>query len=207
MWTHNEMWKALYIKIGSYKLCLGFCSAFKKRSEALWASFDEFSTSRDSYVHMLESFDKTMDLLGKIPLLPCLVGERYRLFTPDRNSAASSTPSESATAISSGTSFNINKSVASESSAAGVEGTSFSRTGSLDGVHDGESLPVSLLEWISAQDNRSSIEQMVLNCQQGLEQVKSCLSFIHWHSRNYKIFHAKFHILPFLISILDFYLQ
>ena len=114
-----------------------------------------------------------MDLLSKIPLLPCLVGERHRLFTPDRNSAASSTPSDSTTAGSttagSGSTLSINKLLphdGSTSSAANVA------VGGDLAMADGEVSPDSLLEWISAQDSRNSMEQMIQQCQQGTQQVR-----------------------------------
>ncbi|XP_064624554.1 RB1-inducible coiled-coil protein 1-like [Lineus longissimus] len=89
--------------------------SFTNRTEIFKQSFKEFLNSRTGYLEVLSSFHLTLDLLSRMPLLPCLTTDGGEWVTKSDN-------------------------------------------------------PKSLLNWITSQDSRNSLEQMAETCGKGIEQ-------------------------------------
>ncbi|KAI4504496.1 hypothetical protein M0802_000046 [Mischocyttarus mexicanus] len=100
---------------------------FQTRTELLQQSFDVYLAERQQQMQLLNNFQKDLETLSKIPILPALRAHAEGLLSPDDQEDNSEQQSEK------------NEEV------------------------------LSLLRWISAKDNQSSLEQVADQCSRGLE--------------------------------------
>ncbi|CAD6208220.1 GSCOCG00010473001-RA-CDS [Cotesia congregata] len=98
---------------------------FKSKADLLQQSFTQYLAERQQHMQLLNNFNKDLDTLSKIPILPALRAQAEGLLSVDDG----------------------------------------------DEIIESNNCEVmSLLRWISAKDNQSSLEQVAEQCSRGLEQ-------------------------------------
>ncbi|XP_046746748.1 RB1-inducible coiled-coil protein 1 isoform X2 [Diprion similis] len=113
---------------------------FQSRVELLQQSFTLYLTERQQHIELLNNFNENLRMLSKIPILPALRVHADGLLSPEDQDGAE----------------------------LGSNGTTTTAEPSSDAATSEQDL--SLLRWISAKDNQSSLEQVAEQCSRGLEQ-------------------------------------
>ncbi|XP_044588148.1 RB1-inducible coiled-coil protein 1-like [Cotesia glomerata] len=98
---------------------------FKSKADLLQQSFTQYLAERQQHMQLLNNFNKDLDTLSKIPILPALRAQAEGLLSVDDGDEI---------------------------------------------IEPNNCEVMSLLRWISAKDNQSSLEQVAEQCSRGLEQ-------------------------------------
>ncbi|XP_074099585.1 autophagy-related 17 [Cotesia typhae] len=98
---------------------------FKSKADLLQQSFTQYLAERQQHMQLLNNFNKDLDTLSKIPILPALRAQAEGLLSIDDGDEI---------------------------------------------IEPNNCEVMSLLRWISAKDNQSSLEQVAEQCSRGLEQ-------------------------------------
>ncbi|XP_067001491.2 RB1-inducible coiled-coil protein 1 isoform X3 [Anabrus simplex] len=129
-------------------------TAFRNRAEIFEQSFNQYLQTRSEFMQLLQNFKDDLAVLSKIPMIPALlICKEEKKSEPD-------------------------KELGQEETVATKESSSLTevKEGGGDLVQSTSDLNVdakTLLQWISAKDNQSSLEQVAEMCNRGLEQFDS----------------------------------
>ncbi|XP_015510734.2 RB1-inducible coiled-coil protein 1 isoform X3 [Neodiprion lecontei] len=111
---------------------------FQSRADLLQQSFTHYLTERQQYIELLNNFSEDLGMLSKIPILPALRAHAEGFLSPEDQDDAE---------------------LGSNSSTTRAEPSNDTERGDQ---------ALSLLKWISAKDNQSSLEQVAEQCSRGL---------------------------------------
>ncbi|CAL4073795.1 unnamed protein product [Meganyctiphanes norvegica] len=117
-------------------------SDFKKTFQSCEQSFNDFFKSREEKFSIIENFDEDLKLLSRIPVLPALLANKQIMATISVDTSNDDSTKESET------DEEVSSSIKEEIPTA-----------------------MTLLEWISASDTKSSVEEIAQICLRGLQQT------------------------------------
>ncbi|XP_032454954.1 RB1-inducible coiled-coil protein 1 isoform X7 [Nasonia vitripennis] len=131
---------------------------FQNRAEILQQNFAIYLTERQQHMDLLANFNADLQTLEKIPILPALRAQAEGLLSPDEQQSEQQQPQQQA-----------QQQPEATSTAAIVEAVAVAATAAQETSSKAADV-LSLLKWISAKDNQSSLEQVADQCSRGLEQ-------------------------------------
>ncbi|XP_058801847.1 RB1-inducible coiled-coil protein 1 isoform X2 [Phymastichus coffea] len=123
---------------------------FQSRAETVQQNFAGYLSERQHYLDLLQTFFTDLKMLENIPILPALRAHAEGFYDPKDQQEAAAEKDDNETTNPTNPST---KEVELEITATD---------------------PLSLLRWISAKDNQSSLEQVAEQCARGLEQFDEC---------------------------------